>query len=188
MNEQLPGWDDPELLALGQHFRDELRAEAEAYEELAARDHLRGRDLAGVALELLHRGDVGAAAVGARTVTGAVTYAAGDLLCLRTPSAELDLALHGPVALHVVEQVRSGGRPRGPGPGSFKARLAEHEHAGSELEVGCPALGVDLRGRIAAVAPDHLVLDADGRRWYLGLVAVAYTLVDRARDMGGAAR
>jgi hypothetical protein len=180
VSERLPGWDDPELAAMGQRFRDELRAEAEAYEQLAATDLLRGRALADVALELLHRGDVVAAAVGSRTFTGEVTYAAGDLLCVRTVSIDVDLALSGPLALHVVESAPSGGRPRGRGPSSFRARLAEHEQAGTTLEVGCPALGVELRGRLAAVAEDHVVVDADGRRWYLGLVAVAYVAVERA--------
>jgi hypothetical protein len=176
----IPGADDPELAALGQRFRAELRAEAEAYEQLAARALLRGRDLTDVALELLHRGDVVAAAVGKRTFSGEVTYAAGDLLCLQTPTAEVDVWLGGPVALHVVEPVPGGGRPRGRGPSSFKARLAEHEQAGTVLEVGCPGLGVDLRGRLAAVAGDHAVVDADGRRWYLGLVAIGYVQHDRA--------
>jgi hypothetical protein len=179
VSEPIPGWDDPELAAMGQRFRDELRAEAEAYEALAARGHLRGRDLADVALELLHRGDVIAVAVGRRTFSGEVTYAAGDLLCLRTRGADVDLSLSAPVGLEIVERVRSGGRPRGRGPGWFKARHAEHEQAGTTLEVGCPALGVDLRGRLAAVAGDHVVVDAGGRRWYLGLVAVAYVLLER---------
>lgn len=179
-DEHPPGWDDPELAALGRRFRDELRAEAEAYEQLAARDLLRGRDLGDVALELLHRGDVVAVAVGRRTFAGTVTYAAGNLLCLRTPSADLDVSLSAPVGLQVLERVRSGGRPRGRGPASFKARLAEHEQTQATLELGCPGLEVELRGRVAAVADDHLVLDAEGRRWYLGLVAVAYAL--RGRD------
>lgn len=170
----LPGGDDPDLVRLGQSFRDELRADAEAYEALAAKDLLRRRHLADVALELVHRGDRVRVTVGGTGFTGTMIYAAGDLASLRTPSGDVDLSLGGPLAIHVLEQVRSGGLPRGRGAASFVARLHEHEAAGVHLELGCPGVG-DLRGRLEAVAGDHLVLtDEAGRRCYIATGAVAF--------------
>jgi hypothetical protein len=171
----LPGADDPELAVLGHAFHDELRAEAEADEALAAKHLLRRRGLADVALELLHRGDRVTAAVAGMSFTGIVRYAAGDLACLRTARTEVDLRLSAGVVLRVVEPVRGGGQPRGRGPASFVARLHEHEAGGRAVELGGPALPGGLAGRIEAVGGDHLVLtEPDGRRAYVGLVAVAY--------------
>lgn len=173
-DERLPGADDPELAELGQAFRDELRAEAQAYEALAAKDLLRRRSLVEVAVELLHRGDRVTALAGSATFTGVVSYAAGDLACLETAAGPVDVRLGGALALRVVERVRSGGRPLGRGPAGFTARLHEHEAAGTSLELGCVAIG-DLRGRIEAVAADHVVLvDAEGRRCFVALAALAW--------------
>jgi hypothetical protein len=171
----LPGWDDPELARLGAAFRAELRAEAEAYEALAAKDLLRRRNLTDVALELVHRGDRVAALVGGMTFTGVVGYASGDLACLRTTGGDVDLRLTGPIGLRVVEPVRSGGLPRGVGPASFTARLHEHEAAGVELELGCLHQPAALRGRLAAVGADHVVLlEPTGQRCYVALAAIVW--------------
>jgi hypothetical protein len=173
-DDRLPGADDPDLVRLGQVFRDELRAEAQAYEALAAKDLLRRRSLPDVARELVHRGDRVQALTGSTTFAGVVTYAAGDLVCLRTPAGAVDLRLTGPLALRVVERVRTGGLPTGRGPAGFTARLHEHEASGVLLELGCPSLG-DLRGRIEAVAVDHVVLrEADGQRCFVALRALAW--------------
>jgi hypothetical protein len=170
-----PRWsDDPDLARLGQEFRDELRAEAEEYEQLAAKDHLRGRRLVDVAMELVHRGDRVAVTIGEQRLTGVVTYAAGDLACVRTPAGDVDLNLAAPLAVQVVERVRSGGAARGRGPSSFVARLHEHEAGFVPVELGCPLLPADLRGRIVAVGADHVVLDADGQTWFVATSAITY--------------
>lgn len=178
MEEEL--FRDPELAALGQRFRAELRAEAEEYEALAARDLLRSRRFADVGLELLHRGDVVGVVLGDRAFTGTVTYVARDLACLRTPSLDVDLALGAPLAIQVVERVRAGGQGRGHGPGSFAGRLREHEAAGGPVEVCCPALELALRGVIAAVAADHVVFDdSAGQRWFVARQAIACVVRER---------
>jgi hypothetical protein len=171
-----PRWsDDPDLARLGQEFRDELRAEAEEYEQLAAKDHLRSRRLGDVALELVHRGDRVAVTIGEQTFTGVLVYAAGDLACLRTPVGAVDRNLAAPLAIRVAERVRSGGLSRGRGPASFTARLYEHEAALAPVELGCPLLPTDLRGQIEAVGADHVVLgDAEGQTWFLATSAIAY--------------
>lgn len=166
-------FEDPELAALGQQFRDELRAEAAEYEALAAKDLMRNRSLREVALELLHRGDVVGAVVGRRAFTGTVTYAAGDLVCMRTPSLEVDLSLATPLALQVLERVRTGGRGRGTGPGSFLGRLRDHELSAGQVEVCCPALDMDVRGAVVAVAEDHVVMEgSEGQHWFLARQAI----------------
>lgn len=167
---------DPDLAAAGAAYRAELRAEAAAYEELAAKDRLRGRTLADVAAEALARGDVVAVAVAGRTFTGSVTYAAGDLLCLRTAAGdEVDVRLGGDVALRVVRPVRAGGCTRPPGPSGFAARLAEHEAAGTLLEIGTRTPASGLVGRVDAVAVDHVVVtDVEGSRWFLARGAIDY--------------
>jgi hypothetical protein len=171
----LPGGGDPDLARLGQAFRDELRAEAEAYEELAAKDLLRRRSLTDVALELVHRGDRVAVTVGETALAGVVVYAAGDLACLRTSAGDVDLRLTAGPLIRVIERVRSGGQPNGRGPASFVARLHEHEAAGSEMVLGGPGVRGEVRGRLAAVAGDHVVVDEDGGgRAYVGLPAIAW--------------
>jgi hypothetical protein len=171
---------DPDFERLGWHLRAELRAEAEEYERLAAVDALRGRRLGDVALELLHRGDVVAVDLAGRSFTGAVVYTAGDLLCVRGAGSVVDVNLEAPLSLRVVERVRRGGAGRSGGPPGFKARLFEHEAAGTLVEIGCRLPVADLSGRIRAVAVDHLVVDqAGGDRRYVALRAIDYVV---ARD------
>lgn len=178
----LSGWaHDPELAAAGAAYRAELRAEAAAYEELAARDRLRGRTLADVAAEALARGDLVTITVVGRAFTGTVTHTAGDLACLRTPAGEdVDVHLAGVVALRVARPARAGGRSRGQGPASFAARLGEHEASGVVLEIGARTPEGGLVGRVEAVAADHVVVtDVEGARCFLARAAIDYVLPRR---------
>jgi hypothetical protein len=167
---------DPELRRLAAEMTAELRAEAEEYERLAALDALRSRRLPEVALELLHRGDVVAVEFAHRSFLGRALYAAGDLLCLRTHREDVDIRMEAPLGLRVVERVCAGGRSRGVGSPSFKARLFEHEASGAEVVIGCRlSVGSELTGRVHAVAVDHLVVEEmSGQRWYLSLRAIDY--------------
>lgn len=171
---------DPQLAAMGHRFTDELRAEQAAYEALAAKDRLRHQSLADVALELVHRGDSVAVAAGPRGFNGTLVYAAGDLACLRTATADVDLNLTAQLVLRVTERVRSGGVSRTGGAGSFLARLREHEAASGVVELGGPTLSTDLRGAIEAVAHDHVVLHDLDSTWHVPIGAIAYVLVTRA--------
>lgn len=171
----------PELRRLDAEFTEEFRAEAREYERLTALDHLRNRGLADVALELLHRGDVAAVEFPRRTFTGTVVYTATDLLCLRTRTAEVDVWLEAPLTLHVLERVRDGGASRSPGPGSFKARLCEHEASGNDVTIGRREHASEIRGRIRAVALDHLVVEAgSGPPCYVSSRTVDYVAVVRS--------
>ncbi|MGH8910324.1 MAG: hypothetical protein ACRD0K_28475 [Egibacteraceae bacterium] len=171
-------FDDPDLQRLDAALTAEFRAEAREYERLAALDHLRGRQMADVALELLHRGDVVAVEFGRRTFTGTVAYTRADLLCLRTRTAQVDVWLEAPLTLHVRRRVPAGGLSRGVGPSSFKARLSEHEAAHTGVAVGRRGHSAELRGRIRAVAQDHLVMDVERRpQCYVPLSAIGYVVV-----------
>lgn len=174
-------FDDPDLQRLDAALAAEFRAEAQEYERLAALDHLRHRRLPDVVLELLHRGDVVAVELARQSFVGTVVYAVADLLCLRTKTEDVDVWLEAPLTLHVLERARSGGLSRGVGPSSFRARLAEHEAAGTQVTIGRREQPAPLRGRIHAVALDHLVVEP-GRRppCYVPLRVVDYVAVVRA--------
>jgi hypothetical protein len=172
----IPAGDDPELARLGQAFRDEVRAEAQAYEALAAQDHLRRRRLADVALELLHRGDRVTVHLPGAAFSGEVVDAAANLCTLATAAGRVDLRLDAVLEIVVTAPSRSGGRSRAAGTSTFLARLREHEASGALVEVG--AAERLLEGRIAAVAEDHLVLDGtSGLRRYVALPAIAWVRV-----------
>ncbi|MBA3372774.1 MAG: hypothetical protein M3493_10595 [Actinomycetota bacterium] len=152
------------------------RAEDEAYEELAARDLLRGRDLAGVTLELLHRGDEVAVHAAGRRFAGTLVHAAGDLACLRTRLGTVDLHVGDATIWQVLTRHRRGGVGRG-GPASFKARLGEHEAVGATLELGITSPDDALVARLAAVATDHVVVDEpSGSRWFIPLTRLVWVL------------
>lgn len=164
---------DPELRWAGERYRAELRAEAEEYERLAARDLLRGRNLQDAARELCHRGDVAALVMDSRTLVGEVVHAGGDLIRVRTLNGDIDVSLRAVTALRVVERSPHGGQPSGQGPTSFTALLFEHEAAGNRVELSTRLPTGDVAGRIHAVAIDHVVLiDDDGQVWYLPFSAI----------------
>ncbi|HUH06769.1 MAG TPA: hypothetical protein VML96_03075 [Egibacteraceae bacterium] len=169
---------DPHLARVDQQMRAELRADAEEDERLAVQALLRGRGLADVARELAARGDTVSVAIADRSFTGAVTHSAGDLACITSAVGELDVRLTAPVVVTVLKRSSEGGRGKGHGPATFRARLSEHEAAGGAVELGA-LWAPPLVGRIAAVAEDHVVLDSAGLRSYVSLASVAYALQRR---------
>lgn len=153
----------------------ELRADAEEGERLAARSVLRRRGLAEVATESRDRGDTVTASLPGRVFSGQVGHAASDLLTLVTATGDVHVNLAGPVVLRVGPPAASEAAPARPEASSFKARLYELELAGVLLELGSAAQVDVLRGRIRAVALDHVLFDdLDGVRWAVGLGAVHY--------------
>lgn len=174
------GSDDPdaELDALTRALRDERRAEAEAYEQLAAIDLLRVRTLTDVATMLLHRGDRVAVSFAQRAFAGVVAHVAGDLLSLRRPAGEVDCNLAAPLVLHVVEPGEQG-LPSARQPESFWARVLQHEGA-SRVVLGVRLPPGELRGTLVAVARDHVVIDADGQRAFVSRAGLDYVLRDSA--------
>lgn len=171
---------DPALRWADEHYRAEIRAEAEEYERLAAKDLLRGRRLQDTIRELCHRGDVVAVVLDSRTLVGEVVHAAGDLARLTTPQGEIDVNVKSVCALRIVERSHGGGRSVPAGPTSFTAMLIEHEAAGRRVEVATRLPTGAVTGRIHAVAVDHVVLvDDDGVVWHLPLGAIDCVVGDR---------
>lgn len=163
---------DPDLARTGAFVRAELRAEAEEYEALAAKDLARSRTLRDVALSWCHRGDTVEAVSASGRFVGRVVYAAGDLATMETATHVVDLWLRAPLAMRVVERARSGGRGTGRGASSFKARLAEHEASGVPVVVGTRVPPGELHGVLSAIAVDHLVLADQGAVRHVALAAV----------------
>lgn len=174
--------DGPGSGALGDLARElraglghELRADAEEGERLAAQSALRRRNLADVARDAADRGETMTAVCQGRRFTGSVGHVARDLLSLEVGRARVHVNLDAAVVL------QTGGASAGPAlrtsddTPSFKARLYELELAGSEVDVGLSGPPGELRGRLRAVALDHVLLEAaDGSRSAVGLGAIAW--------------
>lgn len=156
----------------------EFRAEAEEGERLAELARLRGRDLAAVAAELCDRGDRVRITTGGRTFTGVVVGAGRDRCTLGTPAGTVEIRLGGrPVQLSVVEPQAVEPPPRPSSSTTFRARLRELEMQAASVEVGTDGRTEPLRGRLLAVAGDHLLIEGtEGGRIYLGWEGIAYVL------------
>lgn len=156
----------------------ELRADAEEGERLAAQAALRRRGLADVALAARDRGDVLVVVLPGARFRGRVVHAARDLLTVAAAAGTVHVRLDGAVALHVDGAAVAAHREPDPGGApSFKAKLYELEMAGSQVEVSAGVLPAPLRGRIRAVALDHVLVQvADGPPWAVGLPAVRSVL------------
>lgn len=188
------GDDEDGLVELDQELRERIgdgfRAEAEEGERLAALAALRGRDLQSVGAELRDRGDRVAVEVAGRTYLGTVVHVGADLIQLRagtrtsgpiaaeptglaSRTSLIDVNLAAPIVLRVVERVTEGGLGPGTGPATFRARLLELEVSRTDVELTAAALPGPVRGLLAAVARDHLVLvDPDGTEWYVPIATV----------------
>lgn len=162
----------------------ELRAEAEESERLAAQSARRRAQLVDVARDALFRGDRVALHYPDTVVTGEVIHAAGDLASIRTAATTVHCKLEAAVTLHVVERDAFGGRTPERGAESFRARLFELELASAQVDVGGAMSGGGLRGRLAVVAVDHVVLDTPDGEVHVSLAAV-HTVAEVARIMRG---
>ncbi len=136
---------------------------------------MRTRSLADVVFEAMARGDLIAITVGARTFSGQVTYASGDLVSIDGGGAPVDVNLEGPIAVRLVEKGRSGGMGRREGPGSFRGRLLEYEDRRSTVELGSILFAEPLRGTLKVAAQDHVLFeDQAGQEWAIPLAWVGY--------------
>lgn len=177
--------EDPDISELGVRMRAELRAEAAEYEVLAALDLARSRGLAEVLLAAATRDEEVEVTLANARVRGVVEDAVGDLARLRTADEAVDVRID---AIRLLRVLGAAGRPSGERPrrtaASFRARLAEHEAAAGEvlLETGGPGGG--LRGVVAVVAIDHLVLELHGG----GRVHVAFGDAEAVRRRRGRSR
>jgi len=168
--------DDPALRSLGGALRrelgDELRAEAEESERVAALLLARQRHLRDVAYEAMSRGDLVSVLCGERAHQGHVVHVRGDLATLRTATRHVHVHLAGPIAVRIDERVRAGGTSDVGGASSFRAQLLELE--GSAVEVQA-TIADAVAGHLTAVALDHVSLeDGASRVWALPTYSVAW--------------
>jgi len=154
-----------------------LRSEAEESESDAAKLAARTRALSDVAFDAMTRGDLLAVTSSDRSYVGTVRYARGDLVSLETDGGWIDANLSGPLHLVIRRRAYSDGFDRVAGAKTFKARLSEHELTGEPIEIVAPLAGVSMKGRIAAVAKDHVMLTtADGQDVFVPLSQIAFVV------------
>lgn len=169
--ERLAG--DPEVLDAVNRAHAAARAEAAAWEELAARDRLRDRALDQVVREARDRGEVLAVVLRQRTFSGTVRDVGNDLFSLDTPTGRVDVRLGAALTIGVVGRGAERDVPGPAAPVTFLARLRECEQ--SRVEVGGAVPGGALTGVLEAVALDHVVLvDDDAAAWHVAHAAIDY--------------
>ena len=172
--------DDPasDLGDVARRLRAEQR-EAQEELEVAIEEQARAeRDLAAVALELMHRGDQVRVAVGDHSFLGRVVHVGADVMTLEDAAANaIDVLLPTMRSLRITERARDGGRARRTEhPMRFRARLAEVEATGEEIELGAGE-GTPIVGTIVSVGADHVDFRArDGSEWILPRGSIAFAV------------
>jgi len=168
---------DPSIANIDRGIRNELRSEAEAEEADVFDADLRERFVSDVALDIRNRGDFVVIATSFRNFTGYVTYAAGDLLTLRSKSFEVDISLPDIAYLKVIKPGHVGGAPNKGGPGTFEMRLMERRSPIERVEIGYRRIGETVIGKIVAVGQDHVILiDDHNQEWTIPLTAIAWVI------------
>lgn len=175
--------DDELSRELRQRVGEEFRAEAEEGERLAELARLRGRGLRELTVELRDRGDRIRLTAAGRSFVGTIDDAGQDHCTLRTQAGTVEVAFGGrPVQLTVEEPHATDVPDRRSYTTTFRSRLRELEMDGREVEIGVAGMPDALRGRIVAVAQDHVAVDdPDARRWYLTWESVGYVFVPAER-------
>lgn len=173
-----PG-DSDSLDDLGRELRErvgnEMRLEAEMLEQDAASVELRRRRMADLAIEILSRGDTVTVIAGDRVIRGRLSYARGEIASVEAGAGRVDVNLPAGVVLRVDQRSTEGGTTPRPGSDTLRALLLEHELAGVAIEVWAPAHEIEVRGSIAAVGQDHVIVrDRDDAEWALLFSDVAW--------------
>lgn len=163
-------------------MREEWRAEEEAAGADAAEQWRHTRSLCDRLVECMHRGDPVAAVVAGTRFTGEVVEVSTDLLSLQTYAGRVDVHLADPVplALHVVERVKSGGHAGTVSMGGFRGRLLARESDGAEVTLGAGVPPEAYDGTLR-VGSDHVcVVGRGGGEVFLALSSVAFVTARRA--------
>ena len=155
---------------------EELRADAEENERLAAQAARRNASLADVARDAMFRGDKVALRFAEHTVSGQVVHASGDLVTIEGAAGTVHVNLGVPVTLTVVESNAGEGRTPEQGVDSLRARLFELELAETEVELRAVGFDGTVRGRVAVVATDHVVLRTGDGNLHVAFAAVESVL------------
>ena len=168
-----------DLSDVARRLRAERREEQEELEEAIEEQERAARDLAAVALELMHRGDVVRVALGEHhNFLGQVVHVGADLMTVEDAAGnEIDVLLPAMRSLRIVERPREGGRARTTEhPARFRGRLADAEATRAEIELGT-ATGPPLAGTVVSVGVDHVAFRSrDGNEWVVPLGSVTFAI------------
>lgn len=134
----------------------EEAAEDERLTELLRRRKL---DLAGRAIEVVHRGERVRAEIGAHTFSGHLVYAGADFATVDRSDDMVEVVFDA--AVWTVERTESGGHDQSGDPLTFRARLAEVS-ASEETVRMIVVDGKSIVGVIDVVATDHVEIIQDG--------------------------
>jgi hypothetical protein len=139
----------------------EMREEAAVDEQLTELQRLRRRDLAEAVRAAMHRGDTVTVETAGLTLGHRLVAVGADYLTMDDGEYLIDVALSGAVV--TTTPSRQGGTTGKAASITLRARLGEHEHDGSLVDV-VTSTGASFRGRITVVATDHVVVaDGSGR-------------------------
>lgn len=158
----------------GREWQEEA-AEDEKLTELLRRRRL---DLAGRALELVHRGERVRAEIGAHTFAGRIAYAGADFATVDRGDDLVEVVLDA--AVWMVERSESGGTEQSGSPLTFRARLSEIASSPDQTRI----LVVDGRaivGTIEVVATDHVELSQDGNTVIVPIVQIVAVVRSTSR-------
>ena len=152
----------------------EFRSEAEAAEEDARKMALRSRTMSHVAYELMARGDHAAIHAGDAVFSGPVTHTRANLAILRLASDGIAYVnLDGPIVVRILDAQSPRSVADGAGPTSFLAALRELDIKGTTVSIHVPSSIGEVAGRIEAVTPDHVMLDATAATYHIPLRNIA---------------
>ncbi len=162
-----------ELADVARRGAREWERDMAAWESDAERLRLRGRTLPNVLWEAMQRGDDVTVRTAGHAFTGRLEAARNDLAVLVRDDLRIALSTTMIDALAMTTGGRgvAGDRTYG----SFRAYLGMLEVEGPEVRL--IGRDVDVRGRVEAVAKDHvLVVRGDGTRWAIALESLAAVL------------
>ncbi|MCP5028942.1 MAG: hypothetical protein GY929_21930 [Actinomycetia bacterium] len=123
--------------------------------------------------EIGERGDTVRLSAAGHSWSGVLAHVGDDLATIITPAGvEIDVALARLESARVVERSRGPGRRMGGHPRMLEARLRELVVSGDTVEL---SVGDGLRGRLVAVAADHVrVEDGEGALWLVPTPTIAW--------------
>lgn len=159
--------DGPDLPidpALGRRLDAEVRREMREAEMQGRQLAARRRRLVEAVAESVQRGDRITLVSGTVQFSGVPVYARGDLVSLQAGAALVEAHLDALDSVTVDARATGAGRAMVREAESFKARLGLIELAGEAVEVVARGGSSRARGRVATVARDHVVLQAEGGR------------------------
>ena len=157
-------------------MRDAWRSEEEAAGADAAEQWRHSRSLTDRLTECMHRGDPVAVVVAGHRFAGEVAEVGADLLSLLTVAGRVDVNICDavPLALEVVDRVRTGGRSGASSSGGFRGRLLSREAEGVEVTIGTSFLSEPFDGKVG-VGADHIcVTGRGGGEVFVALSSVAF--------------